>query len=329
MSTFTSTENKAFIRSEWSKSILHFLHGELGYKLVYMGLPSPDAEDVIEWLEYLDKVIAFQCRDYPHPSESDQARDIVDQLEAKLNELKRKKMLSQFAVYDGYLEEVVLNGVDNSQVPLVQQETIMVYNLDFCNQITSPLDYINEQGEAKQAYKFQVIKNLLMMQQSINDNVQKFVMFLTIHAGYRGQEMEKFINDPDGDVVRSIIDRYKGMKGIPRKSRILRIFVVETLRSYFQSFGYTPHFLPTVLYKGTGGFQLLHFSVMGTKSEAGITGGASWNQSLKDICKLKLIGIEEGNFQRIEEEGLEETDGAINPIDSFSRSKTYKEQWTN
>ena len=329
MSVFISSTMKAYIRSEWGKPLLKFLHTELGCKLVYMGLPSPDAEDVVEWLEYLDKIIAFQCRDYPHPSNPRQSREIVNQLEGKLNDLKRKRKLTQFAVYDGYIEEVILNGKDNSQVPFSQQETVMVYNLDFCNQITSPLEYMDENGEWQEAFKFQVINKLLLMQQSLHDNVQKFVMFLTIQAGYRGQEMENFIHNPDGDVVRNIIERYRGITGIPRKARILKIFVVDILRNYFQNFSYMPHFLPTILYKGTGNFQLLHFTVMGTKTQAGVTGAAGWNQSLKDICKLKLIGIGERGFERIEHEGLEEVDGALNPVQSFLRSKTYREQWVN
>ena len=327
MSTFISTENKAYIRREWGKPILRFLHDDLRCKLVYMGLPSPDAEDVLEWLEYLDKVIAFQCRDYPHPSDSSQSREVVNQLEGKLNDLKRKRKLTQFAVYDGYIEEVILNGMDNSQVPLSQQETVMVYNLDFCNQITSPLEYMDENGKYQKAYKFEVINKLLLLQQSLHDNIQKFVMFLTIQASYQGQEMETFIRNPDGDVVRGIIEGYRGVRGIPRRARILRIFVVDILRNHFQNFGYMPHFLSTILYKGTGNFQLLHFTIMGTKTQAGVTGTVGWNQSLKDICKLKLIGVGERGFERIEHEGLEEIDGALNPVQSFLRSKTYKEEW--
>ena len=64
MKTFLSSKNKAFIRSNWNKHLIEFFDTELGYKLIYLGLPSPNAEDIKEWIEYLSKVIAFQCRDF-------------------------------------------------------------------------------------------------------------------------------------------------------------------------------------------------------------------------------------------------------------------------
>ena len=40
-----------------------------------------------------------------------------------------------------------------------------------------------------------------------------------------------------------------------------------------------------------------------------------------------LVNILLSNIERIEHEGLEEIDGALNPVQSFLRSKTYKEEW--
>ena len=88
-----------------------------------------------------------------------------------------------------------------------------------------------------------------------------------------------------------------------------------------------PQFLPTILYKGTKGINLLHFTVIGTKVQIGASGTAGWNQCIKEVCKQKIITVENGTFSRIELEDIEETDSALNPVRSFSNSKLYRELW--
>src|SRR5258706_7197132 len=109
-----STIAKRTIRSNWAKPILAYLHDRLGKKLFYLGLCSPLAHDIVEWLEHPDKVFAFQCRDYPSPSAWNQPRTAILELEELLLALERERKLSTFEVFDGYLEEVVLRGYDNS-----------------------------------------------------------------------------------------------------------------------------------------------------------------------------------------------------------------------
>lgn len=81
---------KRAIREKWSKPLIKFVHDVLGHKLTYLGLPSPDAHDIVEWIDYIDYVIAFQCREYPKPSSVTQPEDAVLKLEDKLRELERK-----------------------------------------------------------------------------------------------------------------------------------------------------------------------------------------------------------------------------------------------
>lgn len=58
-----NTPNKVCIRNNYNKVLIKHLKEKYGYDIVYFGLPSPEAQDVECWLEYISYVIAFQCRD--------------------------------------------------------------------------------------------------------------------------------------------------------------------------------------------------------------------------------------------------------------------------
>ena len=82
MGEFRDTIRKKVIRTQWCKSLIEFMHRKLKYKLIYLGLPGPQALDLLEWIDYIDQVIAFQCRKYPRPSSLNQSREKVSELEA-------------------------------------------------------------------------------------------------------------------------------------------------------------------------------------------------------------------------------------------------------
>ena len=78
--------------------------------------------------------------------------------------MNRKRQIESFIVYDGWLEEVILRGYDNSptRIDFGLTDFITLYNLDFCNKITSPIEYFDDTGEpAPKAYKFNAINKLL------------------------------------------------------------------------------------------------------------------------------------------------------------------------
>ncbi|ODS36642.1 hypothetical protein BEH94_11670 [Candidatus Altiarchaeales archaeon WOR_SM1_SCG] len=328
MSNFKSSKNKDFIRSNWGKPLLDFIYTNINCKLVYMGLPSPNAEDIKEWIDYLSKVIAFQCRDYPKPSDpATQSKEAVHKLEKMLLDFQRMKKIESFAVYDGYIEEVILNRRDLSLIEFNQDETVMVYNLDFCNEIDSPLDYMDKNGEPKKAYKFQVIKEILQLQKSIEDSSQKFIMFLTIRAKFEDEDISEFIKNTNNETIKQLIKNYSNISGIDKKARILRIYIIETLRNFFQHYEYIPRFLPTIQYKGTGNANILHFTVIGTRTEPTAGGTVYWHQDLKTLCGQKFITVKNEAFIRITKNELDETECTLNPIRSFRDKKEFKDYW--
>ena len=157
-----NTENKFFLRDKWNKPLIKFLSKNVKDKLVYMGLPSPNGDDVNHWIEFIKVVIAFQCREYSKPSDSTQSREDVEKLEEFLRALERESKLESYVVYDGYLEEVVLKGRDNSpqSIHFEIQRFITLYNLDFCNDIASPIEFVDELGDLQTVFKFDAIKKL-------------------------------------------------------------------------------------------------------------------------------------------------------------------------
>lgn len=327
MQAFVSSKNKAFIRSDWNKPFLEFFYLELGNKLIYLGLPSPNAEDIKEWIEYLSKVIAFQCRDYPNPFDPSQSKAEVLMLEKTLLEFERQGKLTTSVVYDGYIEEVILNGRDNSNNDFSQDETVMIYNLDFCNQITSPIDYMDKNGESKKAFKFQVIKEILQFQKAIEQSSQKFIMFLTIQASFSDDEINSFVRNPNNESIRNIINKYSMIAGINKKIRILRVFIIETLRRYFQNYDYIPMFLPTIHYKGTNRTNMMHFTVLGTRTNPGVDGSVSWYQEIRTLCNQKFITVSNQKFSTTGLQNLDEQECTLTPVSTIRKSKVFKEYW--
>lgn len=327
MKTFVSSKNKAFIRSNWNKPLIEFFNTELGYKLIYLGLPSPNAEDIKEWIEYLSKVIAFQCRDYPNPSDEGQSKVEIYKLEKTLLEFERQGKLDTSVVYDGYIEEVILNGRDNSHNDFSQDETILIYNLDFCNQITSPLTYLDKNGEIKKAYKFQVIKEILQFQKKIEQSSQKFIMFFTIQASFSDDKINLFVRNPNNESIRNIINKYSNISGINKKIRILRVFVIETLRRYFQNYEYIPMFLPTIHYKGTNGINMLQYTILGTKTNPLADGNAPWYQEIRTLCNQKFITVSNQKFSTTGLQNLDEQECTLTPVSTIRKSKVFKEYW--
>ncbi len=326
--TFNS-KAKSLIRNKWSKPLLKFISKRFKKKLIYLGLPSPAAEDIDDWIEYIDEVIAFQCREYAKPSNINQSREEIVKLEEKLNEYERKGQINSFTVYDGYIEEVILKGIDNFHKEFTQSNTIKVYNLDFCNSITSPIEFTDKEGNVKSAYKFNAVKKLLRIQSELEENQQEFILFLTIHASFKGEELQDFINNPDTNEHEELINKYNSECGVKKNSRILRLFVIDTLQNFFRENCFVPHFLPTILYKGLKNTPLLHFTVIGLREKSEV-GRATWVQSIGDLCNEKLITANNAEFELISDTKFKETElKCINSVDLFANSKTFIKVWNN
>lgn len=331
MSEKFNSSAKQVIRTKWAKPLLAFLSQNLNKKLIYLGLPDIEAHDVKEWLEYIDIVYAFQCRDYPNPSESEQSREMVLALEDTLRNLERKKYLSTFDVFDGYIEEVVLRGFDNSPniKEYIQQDTITIYNLDFCGQVTSPIKYRDKRGNQVQAYKFDAVKRLLEYQEKITFPNKKFVMFLTLHCSYDGKELENFIRNPHNSDIENYMRPTLPMRKGEKAPYWLKAFVLQNLIQFFTNNNFIPEFLPIIYYKGDNDTPLLFFTIFGTEAQRG-SGLPSPFQKLKNLLNQTLVSVDENN-DFVNNQSLKlESDieiANLSPLHLFKSSKTYKKTW--
>lgn len=306
--------DKISIRKKWGKPLLKFLSEHTQLKLSYMGLPSPYARDIEEWLEYINEVVAFQCRKYPDASSEDQDRKEIIALESKLRGYKRQDKLVNFNVYDGYLEEVLLKGRDNQDKQFQQSNTIKVYNLDFCNDITSPIEFINDKGRPKNGYKFEAVKKIFEHQEK-SEGIKKFVLFLTITERYKGEDLNSFITNPDTNSHKEIIDRVNKLPKTEKKKYILRLFVISELERNLRHCGFTPHFLPTIAYSGLTNQNLLHFTLFAC--EGARPHQPDWHQALDKLCSQEEVFLKVDN----------KCQHYNNPTNLFSGSKTYAKAW--
>lgn len=328
-----NTQAKQVIRKDWAKPILAYLHETLGKKLIYLGLPDVEAHDVTEWLDYLDRVYAFQCREYPKPSHVSQSREKVLTLENTLRTFERKQQISTYDVYDGYIEEVVLRGYDNT--PDVKEffleDVVTVYNLDFCGQVSSPIEYTDRKGNKQQAYKFDAIRKLMSVQAELPLPSKKFVLFLTLHCSYNGKEFDNFLQNPHSkDLDEYLKPTFPLTKG-SKAPYCIKAFVHHNLTQFFTVNQFIPEFLPVIYYEGDNNHPLLFFTVIGTQI-TGTSGVANPLQKISDVLYGKFVSVNEHNTLENNENLTIHGDkckswGVINSLHLFKESKTYKNHW--
>jgi len=327
---FTPTDNKRTIRRQWNAPLLSFLKEHFNRKLVYFGLPSPKAEDIDDWIDFIDYVIAFQCRNYPLPSDPSQDDAPVRELELKLNNLMRKKRIIDFQLYDGYIEEVIINGKDNDNLKFDLRNFITLYNLDFCNEITIPQTIINQTtGNEETVYKLHVIKKIIDIQRQNNSIPFKFVLFLTVKANFWQIEANDYLkcvkNDP---IYGKYLEAINNLSGIDRSVRILRAYIFQTLTGLLCANSYIPEFLPVVMYHGSGPHILAQFSIICTHEETIGRTALSRQNPIRFLNQGFLVPDSENNLIRTRSfNAIGEINPPSNPIELFTNSDVHDQFW--
>ena len=204
-------------------------------------------------------------------------------------------------------------------------EVVTLYNLDFCDNIKFPYSGINKNGVAIEISKFDAIKRLLEIQNSLNYTSTKFVLFLTVHASYRNYENEihtYLAKSVFKEYYRSITKFLKG-KGHDRNARILRLYIVEQLQRYFLEERFIAEFLPTLFYKGIKDAPILLFTVIGTKNHV-----TMYEQDINNLITQKFLTTEGSTFINHTLDEVSEIDITdINPVTLLQNSHTYQNYW--
>jgi len=330
MGEFKDTIRKEVIRKQWCKPLIGFINEKLKYKLIYLGLPGPRALDLLEWIDHIQQVIAFQCRDYPKPSSTSQSREKVLELEDKLREFEREGKLTTFSLYDGYIEEVLLRGRDINGDAFSQNDVVTIYNLDFCNGITAPLNVLDDKGNIQKYYKSKAIRKLLEIQRDVSSKIKskKFIMFLTIHSNFYEEEAKIFINQTESEAIKRYFSKIDSLQGSIKSIRLLKAYVFDVLRNFFCDCGFTPEFLPVINYIGAGSKRknwLLLFTIIGAENRG--VSRAQYFQDTEDLLNQKFLTIKKKKIDHRHQQGIDENECFKNSIEAFCNSECYKNLW--
>jgi hypothetical protein len=327
MSEFKDHPVKIIIREQWCKPIIRHLRENLGYQLVYFGLPGINCYDLICWLEHIDYVIAIDCGDYNTKEwDFEKANDKIKELNSLLLSFERREEISGFSLYLGFLEEVIFKKRDKNGQEFSFNNSVHIFNLDFCNALTTPFKVVHDGGNIKTYYKTQVIRRLLDLQNDVdNTGASKFIMFVTIHSHFWEEEAKEHFNDGRDETYNQYYETIKELPENERIIRLLRYYFIDIVKTQFTSTEFIPEFFPAIIYNGLGDHILICFTIAGTlfKRRSGV---APFHQNVEEIVNSKFLNATEDGIQVLpkEEDKIEIKN---DPISLFEDFKSYQELW--
>lgn len=334
MSSFSDHPRKRVIREQWCKPLLQYIHDTLGFGLVYLGLPGEKLLDIRCWLEYLNQVIAFDCGDYINePPDPLVVEKTLKAIRDELNTLERKKDIETFSLYNGFIEKVVLRGIDEDGQKYAQKETVTVYNLDFCNSLTHPIEVTDTSGKTRKYFKREVIEKLIDTQGRLAEKTgnARFVMFLTVNSLFFESEAKwilkgkRFVSGKEKGRYKKYIDTLKGLNDDEKKIRLLKSYTFGILRQCFANAGIVSDILPSIYYQGSGSSKLVCFTVVGTFQKRGKL--CLPHQDYLEMLSKKFLKANNSKMFEYKLKDFDETTVSADPIACFAETETYKSLW--
>lgn len=329
MAGFIDHPVKKVIREQWCMPLIKHLYEKLGCKLTYLGLPGIEAIDILTWIDYLKKVIAFDVGDYSKPYNEKLAKANISKLNNKLSELETKGLLENYSLYHGYIEEVVLKGMDRNRSSFSQNENITIYNLDFCNPLTVAQDVLDPiTGETNNFYKTEVIRKLLEIQRehSMKNNNTKFIFHITVHSLFWETEAQKIFSGDNIDLYNKYSATLTNLSLQDKNVRLLRLYMIDTIKTHFCSNQFIPEFLPTLYYNGTTTNWLLCFTVIGTFVKNAAC-KAPFYQNTEKLINDKFLLPNKKDITYLIQNSLKENNCTLDPVNAIKELKSYQEKW--
>lgn len=249
---------KRMVRENWDTPVLRAIHRRFGIRYFYWGLPGPEIRDIELWKDMIRRVVAFEIEG---PGLRHRRENLV--------KLQRKLALLDIphTVYCGYFENTILHGRDEDGKPYEQDELVTLYNLDFCDTISSQVPT----SEGRRCKRFEALRTIFARQKELRRTSQesRFIMLLTIRDQFHTHQMNTFAEDRDMPEETAAY-----LKQLPRPKLLadgrmhqsvphLKAFVCHTLRTYTRAHNVSTFFLPAVKYIGrTPSSPMLHFLVL-------------------------------------------------------------------
>ncbi len=246
------TPGKRVVRELWNAPLLRYLNETYGFRYRYMGLPGVDLLDVKLWKDIIDEVIAFEVPAKPTARDRQGRRNIMG--------LRRNLRLLGIPAraFFGPMEEVVILRKDYDGTPYNQNKVITLYNLDFCDEISSRIA-TREQG--RQVWRFEAIRQILRDQRQCYDVTQGpcyFIILITVRDQIDANRLRDFLLNNLYSETSNYINVCGGIESLPSSGYVLgthswalKAFLHNLLRQYLANPNISAVFFPLVKYRGT------------------------------------------------------------------------------
>ncbi|HSZ84607.1 MAG TPA: hypothetical protein VK787_01180 [Puia sp.] len=331
---YSEHKRKPVIRTQWCLPLIKELSNKLQRKLNYIGLPGIDALDIKSWIESLDNVIAFQCSEY----KAGRVKKTIDVriLDDYFNDMERKSKLKSGIVYEGFVEDIVMGRPSDRGEIFDQVDFMNLYNLDFCNSLTTPRNIHDERGKLISYHKLEVINELLNYQNIAfekNKSCAKFIMFLTINAN-------SFNADTSLIKEKEYSDYFKKIKKINHKEvvavRNLKAYCHYNLSKIFKENGFLADFFPPIFYFGSsypnqhrGGraefHRMMTFTILGTKIK---NQDELISQNVAEFLSEAFLFANDQKLKCFKDKFIDENEFSSVPDVLLKRTSTYKKYWS-
>ena len=270
---YATTFNKDIIR-KYDKDKINYLFLEKNRALKYIGLPSPELNDILEWNEFFDRFVAiergekFDRQSAPH--------NLL--LKATIFGLRQKLTLIR-----GELDDVLRAGKLYSEIKIVYPFDVAFF--DFFGGIIN-----NNFSRVKSLKNFFELQSpndfLLLMTFNLRhtDEIEELIVIENIKKELRGiirdeVEVNKF---------SSILDWYKSNN----KIFLQKMFVPYLIREA-EFFGYNVYSEKPIFYFGYNESPMIHFTTW-LKYTGNHTTRAISDQTLIEVIDLDLSTVKDG-----------------------------------
>ena len=242
---------KRTVRESWNTPLLRFLNSEYGFRYRYMGLPGVELLDLQLWRDWVDEVVAFETRAKPNRRDRDGRRNILA-LRTKMRELGFSGN-----AYLGPMEEVVILRRDQDGLPYTQNNLVTLYNLDFCDEISSPVETL---VSGRQVWRFEAIRQILRDQEACYDpdlGAGYFLILLTVRDQIGVEKLSEYFAEPFADSLHywdlCQVERPLPSEGfiLGEHSWSLKTLIHDQLRKWFGNPNISALFFPITKYSGT------------------------------------------------------------------------------
>jgi hypothetical protein len=245
---FRDSPGKRVVRQSWDTPLLRHLHEVYGFTYRYFGLPGVDLLDLNLWEDMIEDVVAFEV-----DARGSDKRKNIEALRANLRFLGKPAV-----TYYGPFEFVVMQRRDWDGREYKPDRVITLYNLDFCDEICSPID-TREYGV--KAWRFEALRQVLRDQEECYrtyDGPNWFLFMLTVRDQMDGPRLARFLGESPLSDTEAYRQSCEAIQPIPLDGCVLgthtwaiKAFLHNTMRGYLTNPHVAALFFPLIRYQGT------------------------------------------------------------------------------